>query len=230
MRFNSTPKSLSPDVINVARQRFTALTLELGVRKNNEHVGSGLGGNNFQLMVLLGLKHHLINSSSVEMRVSEGAVSWSVDFLTKNRMRYIRGKLDEMFTVIQEKNKTIALAMESIIGPNAEFFRTFNEHSASFSSLIDLFSGKEYTHDHRMNNYDALLMANLMTGKLASDLDRGDERLIGPVGRALSNFSMEIVLLTVRRNIQIERLVRYNVDEHPDWENLLNRINKAVDA
>jgi hypothetical protein len=163
------------------------------------------------------------------MRVSDGAIEWGVDFLTKNKARYIRGKLDEMFTVIQEKNKIIALAMESLVGPNSEFFRTASEHSANFSSLLDLFNGGGYTHDRSMTNYDALMMANLMTGKLSSDLDRGDERLVGPIGRALSNFSMEIVLLTVRRNIQIDRLVRYNLDEHPDWENLLNRINKAVD-
>src|ERR1019366_3097525 len=115
MRFNSTPKSLSPEVIANAKRQFRMMTLELAVRKGNHHVSCGLGGNNFQLMVLMGLKHHLIRSSTIEMRVSDGAIEWGVDFLTKNKARYIRGKLDEMFTVIQEKNKIIALAMESLV-------------------------------------------------------------------------------------------------------------------
>jgi len=45
----------------------------------------------------------------------------------------------------------------------------------------------------------------------------------------LQKASYENVLVAVRSQIQIDRLVRFNLDEHPDWEQVLNKINKQVD-
>lgn len=230
MKFNSTPTSLSQEKIKQAQSRFYRLTLELGIRENNEYVGSGLGGNNFQLMVLLGLHHHLINSTKTEMRVQEGRMCWSYQFFMDNGMKTIRKKLDAIFPAIVEKNKVMALAMQSISNDPSSLCKTCNTYYHNFPSLVQLIENRTYTHDPLLTHQEAFILATLMTAKLASDLDRGDESLVEIVGKALQNFTWEIVLLTVRRNIQIDRLVRYNLDEHPTWAKLLSDINKGVDS
>jgi hypothetical protein len=44
----------------------------------------------------------------------------------------------------------------------------------------------------------------------------------------LQKVAYENVLVAVRSQIQIDRLVRFNLDEHPDWEPVLNKINKKA--
>jgi hypothetical protein len=46
----------------------------------------------------------------------------------------------------------------------------------------------------------------------------------------LQKSSFENVLVAVRSQITIDRLVKFNLDEHPEWEQVLSKINKRVDG
>jgi len=78
------------------------------------------------------------------------------------------------------------------------------------------------------------LVACMITcARLATQLDQADENeppvSVKHVGKFLQRVSYENVLVAVRSQIQIERLVKFNLDEHPDWADVLNLINKQVD-
>ena len=70
--------------------------------------------------------------------------------------------------------------------------------------------------------------------RLATQLDesKGDKvpDSVKYVGRFLQKAQYENVLVSVRSQIQIERLIKFALDEHADWEELLSKINKQVDG
>ncbi len=68
--------------------------------------------------------------------------------------------------------------------------------------------------------------------RLANQLDQVENELppaVKHMGKFLNKVSHENVLVAVRSQIQIERLVKFSLDEHPDWAQVLGRINKEVD-
>ena len=71
----------------------------------------------------------------------------------------------------------------------------------------------------------------IICARFASELDRGGELppSVKFVGKFLNKVSYENVLVAVRSQVQIDRLVAYNLDEHPDWRQVLGRIHKEVD-
>src|ERR1700686_571795 len=102
MNFFKIDPSLSNKQKQLSQNKFDALILELGVRHNNQHVGSGLGGNNFQLLVLMALSHRLVKSSNIELSINDRGIIWGDQFLLSTDMSDIRHKLDIMFPVIRE--------------------------------------------------------------------------------------------------------------------------------
>lgn len=230
MKFNSVATSLKPEVARVCAGRFRGLTLELGVRKDNEHVGSGRGGNNYQLMVLMGLKHHLIQSHDTQIRLQADRICWGSEYLLTARRTKLRDDLDSIFPAIEEKNKVLALAMQSLLDNPTGLVRTANAYSHNYPTVMQLIETKTYTHNPKLSMHEQFILASLITAKIAGDLDRGDESLVDVVGEALGHFDHDIILLTVRCNIQIDRLVRYNLDERPTWMKWLCQINKEVDT
>lgn len=75
---------------------------------------------------------------------------------------------------------------------------------------------------------DDLEIASNACKALAEELDAGITSNITSTGELLGNFPMEVILLSIRSYIQIDRLVKYNLDEHPAWRSLLNRVNKST--
>ena len=69
--------------------------------------------------------------------------------------------------------------------------------------------------------------------RLAAQLDQSEGGELPPsvhyVGKFLQQVSYENVLVAVRSQIQILRLVKFSLDEHPEWEAVLNRINRQVE-
>ena len=70
--------------------------------------------------------------------------------------------------------------------------------------------------------------------KLATQLDQSKNNnaddAIKNVGKFLQKVSYENVLVAVRSQIQIERLIKFNIDDHPDWKPILTQINKQTSA
>ena len=229
MKFSEVSSTLNEKAVEKIKDKFDGLMIELGVRNNNEHVGSGLGGNNFQLLVLMGLSHRLGDHRQMQISVAGDGITWGSDFLLTASRKQLRLKLNEMFPVIQERHKILAAAMEGAWENPTSYFSKFQEHSVSFPTLTEYQRTGIYKHDEALPYNEQLLMALVIAKTLAEELDAGNTKNITTAGIALSQFPDEIFLLAVRRNIQIDRLINFNLDENPAWEKSLNRINKKAD-
>lgn len=199
MKFDTFDKSLSIKERELAEKKFQWLTLELGVREDNEHIGSGLGGNNAQLFALMSFHNEIINDASTKIKIDRGLIQWGSHWFLSASRKEIRHELD------------VALPIQK------------------YTPLETIQNDQRYSLGPNVSRWTVLLYAFEMCRKLADELDRGDESNVQVTALSLYGFPMETVLLSVRRFIQIERLVRHNLDEHPDFGKILNKINRSVD-
>jgi hypothetical protein len=114
-------------------------------------------------------------------------------------------------------------------------YSNYYEHYQQLLPMIeDIFQGRDVIARYNVLEPTKKLVACMITcARLANQLDQAPESELPPsvrfVGRFLQKVSYENVLVAVRSQVQIERLVKFNLDEHPDWEQVLNKINKQVD-
>lgn len=115
-------------------------------------------------------------------------------------------------------------------------YSNYYEHYQQLLPLVeDIYQGRDVATRYSALEPTKKLVACMITcARLATQLDQakaGDLPLsVGYVGKFLQKASYENVLVAVRSQIQIDRLVKFNLDEHPEWEQVLNKINKQVDA
>jgi hypothetical protein len=114
-------------------------------------------------------------------------------------------------------------------------YSSYYEHYQQLLPMIDdIYQGKDVISRYNPLEPTKKLVACMITcARLATQLDQSNEKEPPPavkyVGRFLQKVGYENVLVAVRSQIQIDRLVKFNLDEHPDWEDVLNKINKQVD-
>ncbi len=114
-------------------------------------------------------------------------------------------------------------------------YSNYYEHYQQLLPMIeDVYQGKDVSGRYNALEPTKKLVACMITcARLATQLDQANEneppQSIKHVGKFLQRVSYENVLVAVRSQIQIDRLVKFNLDEHPDWEHVLNKINKQVD-
>lgn len=114
-------------------------------------------------------------------------------------------------------------------------YSNYYEHYQQLLPLIeDIYAGKDVTQRYSVLEPTKKLVACMITcARLATQLDNAPEGeppvSVKHVGKFLQKVSFENVLVAVRSQIQIDRLVKFNLDEHPEWEQVLNKINKKVE-
>lgn len=227
MKFSHIDPKLSVGQVKIAAGRFERMMVELGIRESNYHVGTGLGGNNFQLVTLMNLEHHLVDSL-VPIKAKAGKVFWSVRFLVDAKYVDIRHELDKRFPDILEKNKYMTMILQIIADYPEALRQGFEKYQAHFPKLVSALSAKVFQFDPGMSNWEKLIAAFVLCQDLAKSLDKGETDKIKPVGLALIQFPPEIILLSVRRYIQIDRLVSHNLDEHPEFAPVLLKVTRIV--
>ena len=113
-------------------------------------------------------------------------------------------------------------------------YSNYYEHYQQLLPMVDdIFLGKDVTSRYNPLEPTKKLVACMITcARLATQLDNSNgsspPASVQYVGKFLQKVAYENVLVAVRSQIQIDRLVRFNLDEHPDWEPLLNKINKKA--
>ena len=114
-------------------------------------------------------------------------------------------------------------------------YSNYYEHYQQLLPMIDeIFDGKNITAKYNPLEPTKKLVACMITcARLANQLDfckEGDNpsKAIKYVGKFLQNVSYENVLVSIRSQIQIDRILKHNLDEQPDWENFLSKINNKV--
>jgi hypothetical protein len=229
VNFNHIDHSIQYGRVKVAKEKFWQLTTELGLRETNYHVGSGLGGNNFQLVTLMNLQHEL-SSDDITIEVKSDRIVWGAKWLAKAARKTVRFELDAKFPTILEKHKYLTLALQ-ILADNPDSLREgFAKHKEHFPKLMRALNDKSFVFDPSMSGLEKLVMAYIVCQDLAVELDRGAGTFtkVSAAAAVLIQFPPEIILLSVRRYIQIERLVRHNLDEHPDFLKVLNNVTRIV--
>lgn len=113
-------------------------------------------------------------------------------------------------------------------------YSNYYEHYQQLLPLIeDVYAGKDVVNRYNVLEPTKKLVACMITcARLATMLDNAKPedppKGIQHVGKFLQKVSYENVLVAVRSQVQIDRIVTYNLDEHPDWQEVLAKINKSV--
>lgn len=199
MNFDTIDKSISVREQHVAKEKLQGITLELGTREDNYHIGSALGGNNGQLIALMSFHHELVNDHNLSIETDRGLMRWGSLWMERASRKDIRQKLDVNIPV------------------------------PKYTPLDKVTNDPRYSLGPNVASWRVLFFAEGLCQKLARELDNGDESNVQVTAFALIGFPMEVILMAVRKHIQIERLVRHNLDEHPDFGNILSKINRKVD-
>lgn len=105
---------------------------------------------------------------------------------------------------------------------------TLEKYKEQFPKLNACLAGGCYQVSKSLSNTDKLILASIMCQDLAEDLDRGSKAKVHAIGAALLDFSPEIILLSVRLHIQIDRLVKHDLDEDPVFLKVLQAVNRYV--
>lgn len=118
----------------------------------------------------------------------------------------------------------------------------YYEHYQQLLPLVeDIFLGKDVSERYAQFEPTKRLVACMIAcARLANQLDKvlADDKdpaelanrpdSIAHIGTFLQKVSYENVLVAVRSQVQVERIVKFALDEDPSWKGVLGRINKAA--
>jgi len=115
-------------------------------------------------------------------------------------------------------------------------YSLYYDHYQVLLPLIDkLFQGKEITAEYKKLEPTKRIVACMIAcARLATQLDKAAEnkepapKSLEYMGRFLQEVGSEIVLISVRSQITLERIVNWNLDDHEEWGKLLTQINNQV--
>lgn len=113
-------------------------------------------------------------------------------------------------------------------------YSNYYEHYMELLPMVeDIYAGRDVYGKYAILEPTKKVVACMIAcARLANQLDQVENELppaVKHMGKFLNKVSHENVLVAVRSQIQIERLVKFSLDEHPDWAQVLGRINKEVD-
>ncbi len=113
-------------------------------------------------------------------------------------------------------------------------YSNYYEHYQQLLPMVeDIYKGKDVSAKYNPLEPAKKLVACMITcARLANQLDQSSvdnpPNSISYVGKFLQKVAYENVLVAVRSQIQIDRLVKFSLDDNPEWADVLNKINKSV--
>ncbi|NDB84360.1 MAG: hypothetical protein EB127_16885 [Alphaproteobacteria bacterium] len=115
-------------------------------------------------------------------------------------------------------------------------YSNYYEHYQVLLPMVDrIYEGKDVSAEfNKLEPTKRLVGSMIACARLANQLDshKGDKlpKSVDYIGKFLKGISYENVLVAVRSQIQLERILKYSLDEHPEWEALINNMRKKVSA
>jgi hypothetical protein len=116
-------------------------------------------------------------------------------------------------------------------------YSNYYEHYQQLLPMIeDIYRGKNVSDRYAVLEPSKKLIACMITcARLATQLDQIKEGEQVPmsaryVGKFLQNAEYENILIAVRSQILIDRLLKYNLDSMPEWEEFLKKITKMSEG
>lgn len=115
-----------------------------------------------------------------------------------------------------------------------EKYKNYYAYYKELLPLVDqIFDGKNVTVEYESLNPTKRLISCMITcSRLSTQLDQSKDSVLPDavkyVGKLFSNIDYEHVLVGVRSQITVARLIKYNLDDHADWSGILSRISDSV--
>lgn len=114
-------------------------------------------------------------------------------------------------------------------------YSNYYEHYMELLPLVEnVFKGKNVGSEYKkLEPSKKLVACMIVCARFAAQLDALQNSELPDstkfVGKFLGDVAYENVLVSVRSQIQIERLVKHSIDEEPTFKEILGKINKAVE-
>lgn len=213
------------------KTKIKAILLEYSLRKDNSHIGSGLGGNMLYFGYLQDKTSTITNDvESVDIR--DNHILWNPEFLEKTSKLDIRTKLDELVkSRIEKEGFTFPVDSDLKIDPSL-----VNEAVANMD-VDAILSGEKELPDLSTLNLGSRLVACMRVcakfseqlDKIASEKQEPNAKLHQAFCNAMNNFDISVSLLSIRTQIGIDRLIRDNLDEDKILGPYIAKINHSLD-
>lgn len=113
-------------------------------------------------------------------------------------------------------------------------YSNYYEHYLELLPMVeDIYAGKNvYSKYNAMEPSKQVITAMIVCARFAAQLDEQkgkDVPASAPaVGKFLNKISNEMVLISVRSQVQLDRLVKFSLDDQPEWAPIFERIQKAI--
>lgn len=128
------------------------------------------------------------------------------------------------------------LKVSGCVGKDAGIkYSNYYEHYQQLLPMIEkVFKGESVEKEYKvLEPTKKLVAAMIACARFATILDQektGEktEKIIANIGKFLKYVDEENVLVAVRSQVQISRLVNFSLDDHPEWAPTLKKINDKV--
>jgi len=113
-------------------------------------------------------------------------------------------------------------------------YSNYYEHYQQLLPMIeDIFKGKDVSKSYNAMESSKKLVACMITcARLATTLDNVKDEELPPavdfVGKFLKKVDHEMVLVSVRSQIQVDRLISHDLNERPEWGELFTKVTKSA--
>lgn len=184
---------------NIATKRFNQILGELALNPENKSVGSKLGGNEKEFLLLTSM-HHELTSSGISIMLHKG-VGQKMIYDERFFENHFRIQVREHLSKICSKIKY--------------------DPFIALNKSIDFFKNKPLHPHYSIYYYEGVSMktnlaeALVLGAKFASQLDQGDSSSVDFFGKYLLQFPPGLTVYVLRHRITAQRIAKHKLDEHP---------------
>jgi len=114
-------------------------------------------------------------------------------------------------------------------------YSSYYEHYQQLLPLVDdIFKGKNVISKYNpLEPTKKMVTCMIVCARLANILDQVKNKEIPVsleyVGKFLQKVSSENVLVSIRSQIQTERMINFGLDEHKDWAEIIKKVTSSID-
>lgn len=211
-------------------KRLLKLILEYGTRKDNYHVGSGLGGNDKYFWFLY-KTNIVIDKFGTELNIENNKIFVDYNFIIEASRDDVRLNFDERLSKVvdtdfmNELQNVDDISIKLLFGKNIDLnlFSKNDLISLAFR-VADLYSS--FLDDH----YNSISNKNIQSFPIISLLDNLPKDFLNKnYAKFLSNLDIELSFFSVRKCIGINRIISHDLDTDPYIGPIFYKINSALE-
>lgn len=204
--------------------KMHSVLIEYSLRKGNTHIGSGLGGN-VEYFMYLQYKDLIISSDVNNVAITDKSILWNPDFLLKSKNE-IRKVLDPIIEEKIKKEEFKSSISEDPFKINLGLMH-IDESIKNLDIESILLGGPNLIDMTHLDFNNELYLCMRVCAKFAEHLDNGQDtnKYCKPVTDILNKCDIRTVLLSLRTQLSLERIVNYNLDENKEFHELLKVID-----